>query len=60
MWTSILAILGTVLTFLCKLGVEWLDGNKERKKERKVIKDELKKAKTQRERIMLINRYNNI
>jgi hypothetical protein len=32
------------LTFLCKLGVERLDGNKERKKERKAIKDELKKA----------------
>ena len=60
MWPAILAIIGTVLTFLCKLGTDWLDGNKERKKERKVVKDDLKKATTQRERILLINRYNRI
>jgi hypothetical protein len=60
MWTAILSLVGTLLTFLVKLGTEWLDGNKERQKERKVVKDEIKKATSQRDRIMAINRYNRI
>lgn len=60
MWSAILTLVGTLLTFLVKLATEWLDGNKERQKERKVVKDEIKKATSQRDRILLINRYNRI
>ncbi len=60
MLAAILAAIGPVVVFLCKLATEWLDGNKERRKEKKEVKSEIKKATTQRDRIMLINRYNNL
>lgn len=60
MLSAILATIVPVVTFLCKWATEWLDGDKERKKEKRVVKDAIKKATTQRDRIMLINRYNNI
>ena len=60
MWSAILAAIVPVITFLCKWGMEWLDGDKERRKQKAEVKSEIKKATTQRERIMLINRYNRI
>lgn len=60
MWLAILSIIGELLKFLFRLGTDWLDSNKERKEARKVAKDEIKKATTQRQRILGINKYNRI
>lgn len=61
MWVAILAILGELVKFGCKVGLNWLENNKEVKKERdKIYNEEIKTATTQRQRIMAINRFNRV
>lgn len=61
MWVAILAIVGELIKFLCKWGVNQLDTDTERKKKREEIKkNEIEKAETQRDLILAINRYNNV
>jgi hypothetical protein len=60
MWTAILTLIGTLLTFLCKWGTEWLDGDKVKRQKREEVKHDIKNSTTQRERILNINRYNRI
>lgn len=61
MWISILAIVGELVKFICKWGMNWLDSDSERKKKREEIKkNEIEKAETQRDLIMAINRFNRV
>ena len=61
MWAAALAIIGELLKFFCKLGLDWLDQNKEKRKKREEIKNnEIATAKTQHELIMAINKYNRV
>ena len=61
MWVAILAIVGELLKFLCKWGMNWLDSDTERKKKREEIKkNEIEKATNQRDLINAINRFNSI
>ena len=61
MWAAILPLIGTILQFLLKWGLNWLDHKEERRKERKKIHDEeIKTAPDQRSLLMAINKYNRV
>ncbi len=60
MWSAVAVAVIEIVKFLCKWGMDVVDTNAERRKDRRKIKEEIKNAKTARKILLGISRYNRV
>ncbi len=60
MWAFIFGVVAELVKFLCKLGMDTIDRNADRRKERKEVKKEVDNAKSVRDFFLAVTRYNRI